>query len=119
MSLDSSNDVFIQQSSARKRKLRFDEGSIIETGVVVGARAKKGRQRGKFNNLSDVVVDDEELAMFLQREEEDKRRAQMEEFGDDYDAVLGNDNSGDSSITSEKMYAEKFGHLGSEYDFKF
>lgn len=90
----------------------------METSVVVGATAKKGRQRGKFHNLSDVVVDDEELALFLQREEEEKRRAQMKQFGDDYDAVLGNDNSGDSSITSDKMYAEKFGHLGSECDLK-
>ena len=67
--LDECHDSCIQTSGAKKRKLRFDESSVIETSVCGQRKRKSIEKRGKFNNLSDVVIDDEELARFVEYEQ--------------------------------------------------
>lgn len=112
--LDSTDEQIIQTSSSKKRKLRFDESSICDTSYV--ARPKKsGRKRGNFHNLDDVSVGDDELKNFLIQMEEEKQEANKE-YEDDYNEILGNNNrnnSTNSSVTSDKIYNEKFGGMNS------
>jgi hypothetical protein len=52
-----------ESSGSKKRKLRFDESSIQECSAAAWGKAGK---KGNFANLSEVVVDDEEINEYFE-----------------------------------------------------